>query len=290
MNLSQAKNLLKNPNFVKWFGKSKVVDDTGNPLSVYHGTQGNFDEFKYSNDIGFHFGTPGQASYKTSGNSPGANIMPVYLSIKNPINLSDHVWDTPESLLEGLGKYDTKGTLRKKVLEWNGLKEQWRTTEPILANKSSKTALSDYNNAKKEWVSKLKIKSDEIDNEAQSVLKNAGYDGVIYGNAVEGAGKSYIAFHPTQIKSQFNKGTFDPTNPNILKGATAIAAGSTLLPKDALAAKYKKMESDQALQDAYSPVDMVIAGVTGGATLGLRAISALADPVINYAIDKMLGD
>ena len=79
-------------------------------------------------------------------------------------------------------------------------------------------------------------------------------------------------------------------NPKVLKGATAIAAGSTLLPKDALAKKHKQMESDQALQDAYSPVDMVIAGVTGGATMGLRAISALADPVINYAIDRMLGD
>ena len=79
-------------------------------------------------------------------------------------------------------------------------------------------------------------------------------------------------------------------NPKVLKGATAIAAGSTMLPKDALAAKYKQMEKDQALEDAYSPVDMVIAGATGGATMGLRAISALADPVINYAIDRMLGD
>jgi hypothetical protein len=75
-----------------------------------------------------------------------------------------------------------------------------------------------------------------------------------------------------------------------LKGATAIAAGSTLLPKDALAAKHKQMAEEQALQDAYSPVDMIIAGATGGATMGLRAISALADPVINYAIDRMLGD
>ena len=75
-----------------------------------------------------------------------------------------------------------------------------------------------------------------------------------------------------------------------LKGATAIAAGSTMLPKDALAAKYKQMEKDQALEDAYSPVDMVIAGATGGATMGLRAISALADPVVNYALDRLLGD
>jgi hypothetical protein len=80
--------------------------------------------------------------------------------------------------------------------------------------------------------------------------------------------------------------------PNLtLKSLIPIAAGASLYsPQAAQAKKYKQMESDQALQDAYSPVDMIIAGATGGATMGLRAISALADPVINYAIDRMLGD
>ena len=72
-------------------------------------------------------------------------------------------------------------------------------------------------------------------------------------------------------------------------GVSAVGA-TAMLSKDALAAKHKQMAEEQALQDAYSPVDMVIAGATGGATMGLRAISALADPVINYAIDRMLGD
>ena len=79
---------------------------------------------------------------------------------------------------------------------------------------------------------------------------------------------------------------------NVIKfiaGGTALGA-SLYSPENALAAKHKKMESDQALQDAYSPVDMVIAGATGGATMGLRAISALADPVVNYALDRLLGD
>ena len=69
--------------------------------------------------------------------------------------------------------------------------------------------------------------------------------------------------------------------------ATKIAIAGWTTVRELLPSQ---MESDQALQDAYSPVDMVIAGATGGATMGLRAISALADPVINYAIDRMLGD
>jgi len=34
-------------NFKKWFGKSKVVDSSGNPMICYHGTpNGTFSEFK----------------------------------------------------------------------------------------------------------------------------------------------------------------------------------------------------------------------------------------------------
>lgn len=76
---------------------------------------------------------------------------------------------------------------------------------------------------------------------------------------------------------------------NILKGAAAVGAGSTLLPKDALAKKHKQMAEDQALEDAYSPVDMALAGAFGGVGMAYKAASALADPVINYAMDQILG-
>jgi hypothetical protein len=92
-------------------------------------------------------------------------------------------------------------------------------------------------------------------------------------------------------KLPYSSENINPKDAIVKYGVGGLAAGTTLSQaKDALAQKYKKMESDQALQDAYSPVDMIIAGATGGATMGLRAISALADPIINYAIDRMLGD
>ena len=39
---------LDNPAFLRWFGQSKVVDESGEPLVVYHGTpdQYKFDVFK----------------------------------------------------------------------------------------------------------------------------------------------------------------------------------------------------------------------------------------------------
>ena len=91
-------------NFWNWFGDSKVVDDKGRPLVVYHGTNAEFDTFDISKggtatgwenaDKGFFFTgeeTPARnyarkASKNFDGRfgSRGERIMPVYLSIQNP--------------------------------------------------------------------------------------------------------------------------------------------------------------------------------------------------------------
>ena len=81
------------PEFAKWFGKSKVVDSDGKPLVVYHGTKADFGEFdpdfKISSN-GFWFGSAemaGTFALAKRGFAPteGANVMPVYLSIQNPL-------------------------------------------------------------------------------------------------------------------------------------------------------------------------------------------------------------
>jgi hypothetical protein len=71
--------------------------------------------------------------------------------------------------------------------------------------------------------------------------RSKGYDGVIFKNVVdhgpavrfsteasEKPSNIYVAFEPTQIKSAIsNKGTFDPKNPDYLRGAGAATAGAT---------------------------------------------------------------
>jgi hypothetical protein len=87
--------------FKRWFGNSAVVDADGKPLVVYHGTKANFSSFNLEKfgqtdggwaGEGFYFApNPDEASlYATSisspyGNSTGANVMPVFLSAKNPL-------------------------------------------------------------------------------------------------------------------------------------------------------------------------------------------------------------
>jgi hypothetical protein len=76
------------PAFQQWFGDSKVVDDAGVPLVVYHGTTSSFNVFSFARvrrnqELGvFTSADPVVAiNYAESG---GGNVMPLYLSIKNP--------------------------------------------------------------------------------------------------------------------------------------------------------------------------------------------------------------
>lgn len=89
--------------FKKWFGGSKVVDENGEPLVVYHGTTADvtaFDPAKRGSDTktksaekGFYFtSSPRHASVYADGvtntmrnqTRDGANVVPVYVQMQNP--------------------------------------------------------------------------------------------------------------------------------------------------------------------------------------------------------------
>ena len=83
------------PEFKRWFGNSKVVDDRGNPLVVYHGTSSKFDSFSkkrigsYSGNFG-HFGYGFYFSYDVrEARTYGNNILECYLKIENPFYGND---------------------------------------------------------------------------------------------------------------------------------------------------------------------------------------------------------
>lgn len=93
--------------FKQFFGDGKVVDADGNPLVVYHATIQDVVKFdprklgKNTGDatakLGFFFGATPESTdefvrygaYKSVGDyKPGANVVPAYLSIQNPIEVS----------------------------------------------------------------------------------------------------------------------------------------------------------------------------------------------------------
>jgi hypothetical protein len=104
-------------NFRRWFGDSKVVDEKGEPLVVYHGTKVDFSEFSrefFGSGMsgaarnGFFFTSdPVEASDYASGSAPGGQVMPLYLSIQKPFELkfADHKIDDIIEADEKIAEY-----------------------------------------------------------------------------------------------------------------------------------------------------------------------------------------
>ena len=78
-------------NFKEWFGDSKVVDENGKPLVVYHGTRPgkDFEEFSIGESGAYFTPDPKYAEAFTEGLSKDAGekgqIIPAYVSLKNPM-------------------------------------------------------------------------------------------------------------------------------------------------------------------------------------------------------------
>ena len=84
-------NIKNTPEFKKWFSGSKIINENGDPLIVYHSTNKEFDTFKLKGlSKGFFFSTSSDVNMfprlfdKERPYSNNASIVPVYLSIKNP--------------------------------------------------------------------------------------------------------------------------------------------------------------------------------------------------------------
>jgi len=73
--------------FRNWFGDSKVVDENGEPLVVYHGTDRSFTEFSAEAER-LPWNADGVGHYFTSNPDRaagyGLTVMPVYLRARNP--------------------------------------------------------------------------------------------------------------------------------------------------------------------------------------------------------------
>ena len=69
------------PEFKRWFGNSKVVDDRGNPLVVYHGTNGNITSFSKKS---FRYNGIYLTTKYDYAKYFGNNVLPLYVRIENP--------------------------------------------------------------------------------------------------------------------------------------------------------------------------------------------------------------
>lgn len=181
-------------NFSSWFAQSRVRDEKGLPRVVYHGTSGDFDAFEnpYAGKFWEMFSTSADYAVQFALGG-GANIMPVFLSLQNPLDLS------------GLPR--ARGDVRPKLLRsLSRAGVDMTTLTYSLPHESDLFQI-------------INIAGHHTDLDQK--LQQAGFDGIImpdYHGDIEAT--SYIAFSPEQIKSAVgNVGTFDPADPSISDGA-----------------------------------------------------------------------
>jgi site-specific DNA-cytosine methylase len=179
---------MHNDAFRRWFANSKVVDESGAPLVVWHGSMSEpFNEFDPArvrgHAIGFHFGTREAAQTFLPGSITQNNpkyVRPFYLRIVNPLSVSDM----------GEDWYDLIYSLPLPR------EEQERLYYEIPARRR-----------------------EERGDVLRSLLMRLGYDGIEYENEYEDEGStSWVAFSPHQIKSAVGNDTFDPASPNVFAG------------------------------------------------------------------------
>ncbi|MGC4008873.1 MAG: hypothetical protein QM805_07780 [Pseudomonas sp.] len=202
------------PQFKKWFGDSKVVDEDGEPRVVYHGAkEGAFNIFDRNRKgtvsfigipvevdrTGFFFAEKeGFARGFADQGGRRGEVMPVYLSIQKPL--------------------DVTSTDNASVARLDEVITRMMEIDPEINNPDF-LRRSGYDNF---W--ELLDGADGVT--LVKALRDLGYDGIKmiepdmstdddYYTPDDTGAVVWVAFDEGQIKSVNNTGTFDPDNPDI---------------------------------------------------------------------------
>lgn len=207
-----SRPVTETPEFKAWFGDSvarermtssrqKIADMA--PLVLYHTTRSaGFDVFEIgrptTNSTTFGdvetsrsavFFTPDREASNAYAGGVGSASMPVYLRVLNPLDLTEGLTEQDEATLLAAGL--SYGFVRNVVGRW--------------------------------WM--FDGEDGQIFTEA---LRRVGFDAVIFNDENPENGDSFEAwavFSPEQIKSVFNRGTFDPTVASILAQPVTAPTG-----------------------------------------------------------------
>lgn len=195
--IAKSKEALEN--FYRWFGDSKVVDEQGRPLVVYHGTSAEFDTFRKGNI----FTTDNQEVASEYG-SLGA--MPLYIKLENPFIV------------------DAYGQSFGEIYNAEGMKKAYKDLTEEDYKKLADTFFDGDIKEAKEWypqneqgevnLARAYGEKPRATNEWADYARKEGYDGIIIKDVNDTVDISnirttdYVAFEPNQIKSTSNRGTY----------------------------------------------------------------------------------
>ena len=188
--------------FKKWFRSSAVKDENGEPVVVYHGTPtaygiGNFDVFD------------SQAARRAFDRPPGMDQVGSWFSSKPG--------------RDGAERYAGSSTEGRSAIYPVYLSIQ----RPFLMSFPEFLELGQKVGGWKKGAPAGRFDGAKV----REYLQERGWDGILFDeNNIDGGNHDvWVAFEPTQIKSATgNRGTFDPTNPDIRFATVAPSVGADL--------------------------------------------------------------
>lgn len=241
------------PEFKQWFGDSKVVDDKGRPLRVYHGTPHDFSKFKISkNGIfgrGVYFSTnPHDADdYTYVDNDSAGSIMPVYLSIQRPF------------------KVDFRDT--------------WADVYAKLIGEYPRNPEGEYPSRAQE-------------KEMFEALDEMGHDGFeIYGAGDKGTSTFYIAHYKQQIKSALsNTGEYGIENGDIRFSRSTQGATDVRDRLNRIEEILRRKASGETIADTLIRVSMQTVGIDKATRKVGQVVRSIADKTPEYVKAGIVSD
>ena len=217
--------LVRTPEFKAWFGDwendpenaSKVVDENGEPMVVYHGSRSEFTIFDINKSgesstpayVGFWFTPIKKFAYNFAsttwyGTSDNINVYPLFLSIKNPKIYNSDI-DSDVRYPDSYQKF--------KIDIW--------ALDGQDADRANVGGMGMMLNNRKETIKKYR-----------ELLENEGFDGIFINKTrfdkgeAGGLNDQIVALFPNQIKyADGTNKTFDMNNPDI-----RYATGGRIFP------------------------------------------------------------
>lgn len=213
-------------NFNKWFDGSKVKDDHGRPLVVYHGTNAHvysgdeeIDNFHTNPESGR--GAAFFTSNKSLAHEYGQKVYHTYLKLKNPliIDAQGKHWSaiSHNSPIKGEAT-DKLNAIRKQ--RHNDVESVARDMSEVFGDPYTPKEFHPMNSLEGHSLKHIPgLEHDDIEtDQVVKAAKKNGFDGVIFHNVKDSPTNDqgyrhdtadvYAVFHPQHIKSTDNNGQF----------------------------------------------------------------------------------
>lgn len=208
---------VRTENFKRWFGDwqnspesaSKILDENGEPLVVYHGTDKTFSEFIANYAEGWGTGMYFTDNSAQASQEFGSNVIGAFLKITKPFD---------GSLSKIRVEVETTSTYNEYIKEgWNKLTDSEKEGDydgSIEEYRNDTNRMAEFMEAYEEG---------ENTDSVNDALKEMGYDGIVAEDSNSIDGLEIVAFESNQIKSSTeNSGEFSSETGNIYKQADGV--------------------------------------------------------------------